>query len=82
MEEFMATVGPYLPTAGVFVLTYAALSHFEELLGLRGIVKVLVVIIITVLFYHFGDDVGRKFTEFMHFLGLGAYEEGSYGTGK
>lgn len=70
MEAFMAFMAPYWTTVGVFIIFYAALGYFEELMGLRGIVKFIAALIIAILFYHFWDDVVTKFTAWLQFLGL------------
>lgn len=70
MEAFMTFMAPYWTSVGVFIIFYAALGYFEELIGLKGIMKAIIAIIIAVLFYHFWDNIVDKFTAWLQFLGL------------
>ncbi len=78
---FMEFMAPYWTTLAVFILFYGAISHFEELLGIRGIVIIILALVIAILFYFFWDDIALKFANWLKFLGLESYEKGSYGTG-
>ncbi len=79
VAPFMDFMAPYWSTLAVFIIFYGAISHFEELLGIRGIVKFIVALIIAILFYHFWDDIALKFANWLKFLGLEKYEKGSMG---
>jgi len=78
LDSIMLVAGPYLPTIAVAIASYFLLGLFEELINIHGIWKFVAVIIITVLFYNFGDDVAARFTQFMRFLGLQPPQPGMY----
>lgn len=78
MAEFLAFMQPYWTTIGVFIIAYAGLGYFEELIGLRGIVKLICAIVIAVLFFHFWDDVAMKFEQYLRFMGLEPPKEGMF----
>ena len=71
LKNAIDSLGPYWPTIGVFVLTNYFLKFFEDWIGLRGIVRVIVAIIITALYYYYWDPVvAKKFGEWLRFMGL------------
>ncbi len=69
-EGFLLFMAPYWTSVGVYILAHFTLGFFEELIGIRGIVKILAAFTIAVLFYYYWDSAVMKFVEWLNFMGL------------
>ncbi len=78
LDQIIAVGGPYLPSIGVFMLTYFVLGMFEELINIRGLWKWLLSIIVAVLFFHYWDNVTLRFEAFLQLMGMTPVTPGKF----
>ena len=66
MENF----AQYLPAIGVFIVSFAGLTFFENFIGVKGLVKIIISIGIAYLFYNYWYLVMEKIEFILETLGL------------
>lgn len=77
-DPFMAFMAPYWTSIAMFIFVYSILGLFEDLIGIRGLLKWVIAIVMAVLFFHFWDDFMIKLNGFFQMMGLQPVKPGTY----